>query len=373
MKKLLLPILSLLVFFGCSPTEENGSEGASTFEMSGIVENADSLQVKLQKRIDGEWVVEDSVLIVDKGFTLTGNIGLPELFYLSIGNGKSYVRVFAEAAAKINITANADSLNKATVTGSSIHDKFEVYNDGLKSYNTKIKALYPQYELADSLSDKEMEAKLDSIYEVIADEKSAYTKSIILENLTNPLAPYLTNSIYYDDSKLEEMTALVDKFDTAIDSSLYTIKLKKMMDIWKKTAVGQIAIDFSQNDTTGTSVTLSSLRGQYVLIDFWASWCGPCRAENPNVVKLYNELHDKGFEIIGVSFDTKRKNWLKAIGDDKLSWYQVSDLKGWKNEVGGLYSVRSIPHTILLDKDGVIIAKNLRGEELREKLEELLL
>ena len=108
------------------------------------------------------------------------------------------------------------------------------------------------------------------------------------------------------------------------------------------------------------------------MIDFWASWCGPCRQENPKVVALYNDYHEQGFEILGVSFDTDRAKWLDAIAADGLTWPQVSDLEGWQNAAGQVYGVRSIPHTVLLDPEGVIIAKNLRGEELREKLEEVM-
>ncbi len=367
--------LPFLCLFGCSPNESATSQGPemSGFQISGNIENADSVLVKLQKRIDGEWLVEDSTIVVDKTFVLKGQLALAEMFYVSVDEGRSYIRVFVEPDAQITITADADSLNKATVEGSPIHSAYEAYNDGMEPFNERMKALYPKFDLADSLEDKTMMAELDSIYEMIAAERDAYTKSVILENLDNPLGAYLTVSTYYDDSKLEEMTSLLEQFDPAIDSSRYTVRLKSMAEIWSKVAVGQPAMDFSQNDTTGNPVKLSDLRGQYVLIDFWASWCGPCRAENPNVVKLYNELHDKGFEIIGVSFDTKRKNWLEAIKADELIWYHVSDLNGWNNEVGKMYAVRAIPHTILLDKDGVIIAKNLRGDELRSKLEELLL
>jgi peroxiredoxin len=374
MKKIHLLLVSLLILGSCTNADQNEVEINTGFDISGTVENADdALSVKLQKRVDGEWVIEDSTQIVDKRFQLKGNVDLPELFYISVGEGRNYLQVFASQGAELTVAANMDSLNKADITGSPIQDKFKAYNDGLIPYNEKMKALYPQYDLADSLDDKELKATLDEKYEAISAEKNAYSKSVILKNLDNPMSAYLVSGIYYDDSKLEEMAALVNKFAPAIDSSAYTIRLKGMIDTWRKVSIGQPAIDFTQNDTTGAPVTLSSLKGQYVLIDFWASWCGPCRAENPNVVKLYNELHDKGFEIIGVSFDTKRDNWISAIHADELSWYHVSDLGGWKNAVGDLYAVRSIPHTILLDKEGVIIAKNLRGDELREKLEELLL
>ncbi len=135
---------------------------------------------------------------------------------------------------------------------------------------------------------------------------------------------------------------------------------------------GSMAPDFSLPKADGTPFSLSKLRGKYVLVDFWASWCGPCRKENPQVVALYNKYKDKGFEILGVSLDEDKEAWLKAIEKDRLTWIHVSDLKGWQNEAARLYNVNAIPMTYLIDPDGVIIAKGLRGPALEAKLQELL-
>jgi len=137
-------------------------------------------------------------------------------------------------------------------------------------------------------------------------------------------------------------------------------------------AVGTNAIDFVQQDTANNAVRLSSFKGKYVLVDFWASWCGPCRRENPNVVNVYNKYKDKNFTILGVSLDQDKASWLKAINDDKLTWTHVSDLKYWQNEVAQLYHIESIPQNMLISPDGKIIARNLRGEELEQKLKELI-
>ncbi|MBK7869827.1 MAG: TlpA family protein disulfide reductase [Saprospiraceae bacterium] len=147
--------------------------------------------------------------------------------------------------------------------------------------------------------------------------------------------------------------------------------LQKHLDAVKSFAVGGVAPDFAQKTPEGEDLKLSDLRGKVVLVDFWASWCGPCRRENPNVVRVYNQYKEKGFEILGVSLDQDKNRWLQAIEKDGLTWRHVSDLKGWQNEVAQLYSVSAIPHTILLDAEGKIIARNLRGPALENKLAEL--
>jgi len=149
---------------------------------------------------------------------------------------------------------------------------------------------------------------------------------------------------------------------------------RQALDVAKITAIGSIAPDFTQTDTAGKAITLSSLRGKYVLIDFWASWCGPCRMENPNVVKAYNQYKNKNFTIIGVSLDKTgaRDAWIKAIKDDNLTWNQVSDLRFWQNQVAQLYKISQIPQNYLIDPNGKIIAKGLRGDELEAKLAEVL-
>lgn len=155
------------------------------------------------------------------------------------------------------------------------------------------------------------------------------------------------------------------------ENKTYIEGLKNSVEDAKNFLVGAVAPDFEQNTPEGQPMKLSDLRGKVVLVDFWASWCGPCRRENPNVVKLYNKYKDQGFEILGVSLDKTKDKWVKAIEKDELTWHHVSDLRGWSNKVAKRYSVSSVPHTILLDKDGKILARNIRGESLEKALADI--
>ncbi|NBC07198.1 MAG: redoxin domain-containing protein [Bacteroidetes bacterium] len=165
----------------------------------------------------------------------------------------------------------------------------------------------------------------------------------------------------------EQFTKAFEESDPAAVANL-----KKEMEQVEAFTKGSTAPDFTQKNPDGEEVSLSDFRGKVVLIDFWASWCGPCRRENPKVVKLYEEYKDQGFEILGVSLDRKKDRWLKAIEADGLVWPHVSDLKGWQNEVAQLYGVGSIPHTVLLDREGKIVAQKLRGPALEQKVAELM-
>jgi len=273
------------------------------------------------------------------------------------------------------VVTSTDSLADAKVTGTKVNEDNQVYAATLKSVNDAYTALDNEYygtpkekrsskEFSDYIDKKEdsidvKKRNLDSLY-IIANPNS-YISLIALKGLGGP----------YPD-----VTELQPKFD-ALSADVRTSKAgvayQKYLNILKTVSLGLVAPEFAEADTNGKIVSLSSFRGKYVLVDFWASWCGPCRAENPNVVKAFNNYKGKNFTILSVSLDRpgKKDAWLKAIRTDGLAWHHVSDLKFWDNEAAVLYGIKAIPQNLLLDPDGKIIAKELFGDALENKLAEL--
>ena len=245
------------------------------------------------------------------------------------------------------------------------------YIGELEVLNKQIADLQQKYQTAMSRGNVDEAKKAEIDYSAMLDNMKFFTKNFVKEHNESVVAAYITLVQLATQIEGAELDSIAAKFPAEISNSEYVIKVKEIADAIKKTAIGAVAPDFTMNDPAGKPVQLSSLRGKVVMIDFWASWCAPCRQENPNVVKLYQKYNAKGFEIIGVSLDRTREEWVKAIEDDQLSWVHVSDLQFWQNSAARLYSVNSIPQTYLLDKEGKIIAKGLRSEQLAAKLAEL--
>jgi peroxiredoxin len=267
-----------------------------------------------------------------------------------------------------------DSLSKAVITGSKINADYKRLQDALKETDAKMDAVTSSLKTipADKKKDKEFMGGFMKDYiqrqHAIIDEQNGIRSNFIKNNPNSLVSLDALKAIDRFRPEYTTLAPLYNSLSATVkntgDGRAFGNKLNKM----KVMEVGSMAIPFTQNDPEGNPISLSSFKGKYVLVDFWASWCHACRLENPNVVKAYNMYHDKGLEILSVSLDKTKEAWLGAIKKDGMPWNHVSDLKFWKNEVAVMYDVQSVPQNMLLDKTGKIIAKNLRGESLTTTL-----
>lgn len=369
---LALSIICSLIFLascGGNKTPEETQEQA--FEIQASLTSLSYQKAYLSEYKDGEMIVLDSTDIKDGNFTFKGKLDLPEARYISFDEGKEKFSVFVENS-KIAISGSISSPDSIKITGSVSQKTVDEFKTGLKSHEAILNEIVDRYYAAEEKGDEEGMKNVDVEYYAADSIKNIYIEEFIAKNSSSVVAPFLSLKYLLTSYEIAQIETLVASFKDDAKKSVYTTNISNRLAVLKKSQVGSLAPEFSMNDADGNLIALSSYRGKYVLIDFWASWCGPCRAENPNVVAAFKKFNKKGFNIFGVSLDENKDKWLEAIKKDGLTWKHVSDLKGWGNAAAKIYGVNSIPHSVLLDKEGIIIAKNLRGEELLKKLEEVL-
>ena len=287
----------------------------------------------------------------------------------SVEFDRSTLNLFIDTG-KISVISKT-YLNDAVVTGSKVVNDYHTYRQQIKplsSIESKLGEVFYNYKKQKN----ENAAKgIFSLYEKMLDLYYAEDILFVKNNPGSFVSFYLTKKALGPDMNAAKAEPMFVMLDAAIQNSEQGREVKELIEIGKRSMVGVTAADFIQPDSTGKLISLFSLRGKYVLVDFWASWCGPCRAESPNLLKAYNKYKTKNFEILSVSLDENKDRWLKAIKDDGYFWTQVSDLKQ-VNAAALLYGINSIPFSFLIDPNGVIVARNLRGAELEKKLEIIL-
>lgn len=355
-----------IVAVSCSRHQEG------TYIIRGSVEGFSEGYAYFQKTLDGQLFVFDTAKISEGKFEFTGKVELPEMMQIRIDSLPDLISFFAENSL-IQIATSADSLKSAKISGSVSNDIFTRYKNESLRFDEEDEVLYQKYREAKENGNQEMVDKIIAQSDSLGKLKGEFTRSFIELNKASVVAPYLVLRQLIYELNAEGLNQFLAQFDSSIYKSVYVEKIKERASLLEQLAPGKPAPNFTQNDVNGKPISLSSFKGKVVFVDFWASWCSPCRAINPKIVELYGKFKkNKDFAILGVSLDKDVEAWKKAIADDKLTWNHVSDLQGWKNAAAKLYGIMSIPHNILIDKDGNIAADNLSPEELEVKIAELL-
>ena len=365
-----LAFASLIAFMASCQGNKSATNGDNGFTIQGKLNNAtagsDIYLFELDKQ---QFVPRDTVKITENGtFNFDGETAEPSFYRVTVDQRDGVILVLAKGT-DVKLEADAKNLNLSSkIEGSEDSNLFQELNKMVNEKQAKEMELQQRFVQANSEGNTAEVEKIRAEFKTLQDN----LKNFLAKHPASVVSTFGTLTLIDPMNDFAFADSMSTLYSKNLPNSKYTKELDERLKGMRSTAVGQRAPEITLPTPDGGSASLSSLRGKYVLIDFWASWCGPCRKENPNVVRMYNEYKDKGFEIFGVSLDQNRDKWLKAIADDKLTWPHVSDLKGWESAAAGLYNITAIPQTLLLDKEGRIIAKNLRGKDLENKLAEVL-
>ena len=361
--KLLTLVIALIALVSC---------GKPTFNVKVDLQNAEGKMIFLQKFVDKKSTIIDSVEMQNNVVNFTVEEDNPATYYsIRIENVRYPIGFFSENN-DVTIVGDIKDNTSIVVTASYAQQLINEYDAENKKFYDQLRELGKKYEIAAQENDEATMEKIYKEYDQVERNQQSYVNLFIVKNYSSFVSPYIlyNNRLNYELNELEDF---VNNFNIAQDNEFATL-LNDYIAKLKRVSIGQSYLDFTQETPEGNMLSLSELVGKskLLLVDFWASWCGPCRAENPNVVAVYKDYHEKGFDVLGVSLDMNRENWIKAIETDGLIWHNVSDLKYWNNEAAKDYAISSIPSNLLIDEEGTIIAKNLRGEDLRKKVEKLL-
>ncbi len=374
MKKIGVLLLCSWLLITCSSPEEGVSQG---YRITGKIINGGNSPIYLGEILNRKLnVIDTAILASDGSFEMEGFLNEKGIYHLNLRNVRAIVFVLDNNP--IEITANANDLYNYEVKGSEETLELMKFLKEISNYNMELQGMPQQF--AEAVQQKPMAAQqmirqqYEAKYNALYAERSKYLTAFIRDSET--ILSYYAMDFLNPKNDLNIMKDFAEKMKSELPKSKYTASLLSNIERISRVSIGAIAPEIALPNPSGDIMKLSSLRGKVTLVDFWASWCAPCRKENPNIVRVYNLYKEKGFDIYSVSIDNKLGAWVKAIEKDNLTWANhVSELspKRWKEKVIQLYNVNAVPSNFLLDKEGNIIAKNIMGSALEAKLAEILL
>jgi len=377
MKKILILLIGVLTLASCGGNNSKKDYNASINGTAAGMGNAD---VKLIYYKGTRAVTLDSVTMKEGIFKIGDNVEEPKMVYLKVSGIPSDLPLILEKGSDIKVDINSKHMRKSSVISDGLNKKLYDYFDKLMMFRDKQDKLGKLYQAADKKGTEAEKTNIINRYYAIDDEKHTYEYDFISKNNDNLVGSMIFEAMAYDKAEpnYNKLAELYKSFPDKI-KQMPNVKhaYEDVVKVKSATSIGSKAPDFSAATPNGKTLSLSDVTkgAKVTVIDFWASWCRPCRGENPFVVEIYKKYHDKGLNIIGVSLDKpgNKDAWVKAIKDDKLPWQHVSNLKYWQDPIAkDLYHVQSIPQTFILDKNGVIRAKNLRRDRLEQKIKELI-
>lgn len=370
MKKALLLIVSACLF-GSAFAQKQVPEKKLSFKVEGTIKNFSGTTIYLTHKSNAE-EIKDSVRVSNGKFVFNVKSSESTLYWFTINNNPINVFFFSDEA-PVKARLIADSMAYSTIEAGKSHADYIEYRNFINNLVSVQQKMQADFNTASQNNDINAQNAIKAEYQNLNAQYMDGLKNFLKTHPKSTVSAFIIgNDLNNAAIPLSEVIECLSYLDKSLESNSHIKAANKRVNDAKGTMVGYTATNFSQATPDGKTVNLSDFRGKYVLIDFWASWCRPCRMENPNVVAAYNRYKDKGFTVLGVSMDSNRDPWLSAIQQDNLTWTHVSDLKGWGNEVGKIYGVTGIPQNYLIDKDGKIVAKDLRGAALDEKLAEII-
>jgi thiol-disulfide isomerase/thioredoxin len=361
----------LLLLLFCISLTSCINQDRDTFTISGEIKGLDQGTVSLYNLEEtGQKLIVSSDINNGK-FTLKGKITLPEMVLLKT-EGKMLGVTFFLQAGKIRFIANADSLNGASITGSESNDLYQNFHEEMQRYDEQSRHILERYVQAKSNSDTSLMNNLFAANTEVDKERILFIRTFIKQNRESNVAVYIAATQLIYSMEADDLEQVTNDFPPRLKDSKYLKLLLNQIKALKRVSIGQPAPDFTLNDINNHPVRLSGLKGKIIFVDFWASWCKPCREEHPELIAIHQKYKDKKFDILSISIDEDMSLWKNAVKLDKLAWTQVSDLKGLNNVALKQYGVVKIPSNILIDENGIILARNIKPKQLSDKLKQLL-